>query len=103
MELRNTALDHTPWKQFPIYFLQILKLIYVIFVLPIKGYRNVKLSPLAMISAQLVSKGKEVDVKGPIKLTVPLPYHTHLRPSDSLPAWTFDMTIGEWKTFNLHI
>ncbi|XP_077055517.1 protein FAM171B isoform X2 [Siphateles boraxobius] len=60
------------------------------------GYRNVKLSPLAMISAQLVSNGKEVDVKGPIQLTVPLPYHTHLRPSDSLPAWTFDMTIGTW-------
>ncbi|XP_042613826.1 protein FAM171B isoform X2 [Cyprinus carpio] len=58
------------------------------------GYRNVKLNPLAMISAQLVSNGKEVDVKGPIQLKVPLPYHTHIRPSDSLPAWTFDMTIG---------
>ncbi|XP_073707848.1 protein FAM171B [Garra rufa] len=60
------------------------------------GYRNVKLNPLAMISAQLVSNGKEVDVKGPIQLKVPLPYNTHIRPSDSLPAWTFDMTIGTW-------
>ncbi|RXN33488.1 protein FAM171B-like [Labeo rohita] len=58
------------------------------------GYRNVKLNPLAMISAQLVSNGKEVDVKGPIQLKVPLPYNTHIRPSDSLPAWTFNMTIG---------
>lgn len=48
-----------------------------------------------MISAQIVSNGKEVDVKGPIQLTIPLPYYTHLRPSDSLPAWTFNITIGE--------
>ncbi|XP_059416725.1 protein FAM171B-like [Carassius carassius] len=60
------------------------------------GYRNVRLNPLAMISAQLVSNGKEVDVKGPIQLKVPLPFHTHIRPSDSLPAWTFDVTIGSW-------
>lgn len=72
-----------------------IKLISVIIVSPITGYRNVKLNPLAMISAQLVSNGKEVDVKGPIKLKIPLPYNTHIRPSDSLPAWTFDMTIGD--------
>ncbi|XP_065096286.1 protein FAM171B [Paramisgurnus dabryanus] len=60
------------------------------------GYRNVKLSPLVMISTQLVSNGDEVDIRGPIQLTIPLPYHTYLRPSNSLPAWTFDMTIGTW-------
>ncbi|XP_052413998.1 protein FAM171B [Carassius gibelio] len=60
------------------------------------GYRNVKLNPLAMISAQLVSNGKEVDIEGPIQLKIPLPYNTHIRPSDSLTAWTFDMTIGTW-------
>lgn len=88
-------LDHAPTHSFPVYFLQIIKLISVIIVSRITGYRNVKLNPLAMISAQLVSNGKEVDVKGPIQLKVPLPYHTHIRPSDSLPAWTFDMTIGD--------
>ncbi|XP_056315584.1 protein FAM171B [Danio aesculapii] len=67
------------------------------------GYRNIKLSPLAMISAQIVSNGKEVDVKGPIQLTIPLPYYTHLRPSDSLPAWTFNMTIGTWVNKGLGI
>ncbi|XP_051562199.1 protein FAM171B-like [Myxocyprinus asiaticus] len=60
------------------------------------GYRNVKLNPLVMITAQLVSNGHEVDIRGPIQLTVPLPYHTYLRPSNSLPAWTFDMTTGTW-------
>ncbi len=92
-------LDHTPLHSFLMYFLQISKLISVIIVSPITGYRNAKLNPLAMISAQLVSNGKEVDVKGPIQLKIPLPYNTHIRPSDSLPAWTFDMTIGNWKTF----
>uniref|UniRef100_A0A673GQ54 Protein FAM171B-like n=1 Tax=Sinocyclocheilus rhinocerous TaxID=307959 RepID=A0A673GQ54_9TELE len=81
---------------FLMYFLQIIKLISVIIVSPITGYRNVKLNPLAMISAQLVSNGIKVDVKGPIQLKIPLPYNTHMRPSDSLPAWTFDMTIGTW-------
>lgn len=60
------------------------------------GYRNVKLSPLVMISALLVSNGNEIDVKGPVQLTVPLPYHTHLQSSDTIPAWTFDMTTGSW-------
>ncbi len=93
------TLDHTPLHCFLMYFLQMIKWISDIIVSPITGYRNVKLNPLAMISAQLVSNGKEVDVKGPIKLKIPLPYNTHIRPSDSLPAWTFDMTIGDWKTF----
>lgn len=57
---------------------------------------SVKLSPVVVLSSQLLSDGKEIDIKGPIQLTVPLPYHTHLRASDSLPAWTFDMTTG-WR------
>ncbi|XP_051568343.1 protein FAM171B-like [Myxocyprinus asiaticus] len=66
------------------------------FTLSLSGYRNVKLSPLVMISAQLVSNRNEIDIRGPIQLTVPLPYHTHLRPSDSLPGWNFNMTTGTW-------
>ncbi|TRY82468.1 hypothetical protein DNTS_029954, partial [Danionella cerebrum] len=60
------------------------------------GYRNIKLSPQAIISAQVVSSGEEVEISGPIQLTVPLSYNTHLRPSDSLPAWTFDLILGSW-------
>ncbi|KAF4080239.1 hypothetical protein AMELA_G00168170 [Ameiurus melas] len=62
----------------------------------VSGYRSVKLSPVAVLSTQLLSDEKEIDIKGPIQLTVPLPYHVHLRASDSLPAWTFDMTTGMW-------
>ncbi|KAM9483204.1 protein FAM171B [Clarias gariepinus] len=59
-------------------------------------YMSVKLSPVAVLSTQLLSEGKEIDVRGPIHLTVPLPYHTHLRAADSLPAWAFDTTTGTW-------
>lgn len=47
-----------------------------------------------MISSQLVSNGNEFDIKGPVQLIVPLPYHTYLQSSDTIPAWTFDMTTG---------
>lgn len=57
---------------------------------------SVKLSPVAVLSTQLLSEGKEIDVRGPIHLTVPLPYHTHLRAADSLPAWAFDTTTGQY-------
>lgn len=60
----------------------------------VSGYRSMKLSPVAMLSTQLLSDGKEIDIKGPVWLTVPLPYHSHFRVSDSLPAWTFDMATG---------
>ncbi|XP_035388506.1 protein FAM171B [Electrophorus electricus] len=60
------------------------------------GYKSVKLSPVAVLSAQLLSGGKQLDVSGPVQITVPLPYHTRLRASDTLPAWAFDMTTGTW-------
>ncbi|XP_062852933.1 family with sequence similarity 171 member B [Trichomycterus rosablanca] len=62
----------------------------------VSGYTSVKLNPVAMLSVQLLSDGKEIDIRGPVQLTVPLPYHIHLRINDSLPAWTFDMTKGTW-------
>ncbi|XP_017577727.1 protein FAM171B [Pygocentrus nattereri] len=62
----------------------------------VSGYRTVKLCPVAMLSTQLLSGGKEIDIRGPIQLTIPLPYHTHFQASDSLPAWTFDKTTGTW-------
>lgn len=52
---------------------------------------------MAVLSAQLLSDGKEIDIKGLIQITVPLAFHTRLRAFDSLPAWTFNMTTG--RTF----
>ncbi|KAJ8403422.1 hypothetical protein AAFF_G00351940 [Aldrovandia affinis] len=60
------------------------------------GYRSLELSPVAAVSAQLYSEGKEIQVTGPIQITLPLPDHTYLRASDAVPAWTFDMKIGAW-------
>uniref|UniRef100_A0A671KTU7 FAM171 N-terminal domain-containing protein n=1 Tax=Sinocyclocheilus anshuiensis TaxID=1608454 RepID=A0A671KTU7_9TELE len=61
------------------------------------GKMNLKkrINYLLHLTTWWLSNGKKVDVKGPIQLKIPLPYNTHMRPSDSLPAWTFDMTIGD--------
>ncbi|XP_030637678.1 protein FAM171B [Chanos chanos] len=60
------------------------------------GYRSVHLNPVAMLSAQLLSSGKEIKVNGPVQFTVPLSYPTNLRATDSVPAWAFDMKAGAW-------
>ncbi|KAL4656708.1 protein FAM171B isoform X1 [Arapaima gigas] len=60
------------------------------------GFRNMELSPVAAISTQLLSDGKEIQVTGPIQITVPLAKNTGLRPSDAVPAWAFDMKTGAW-------
>ncbi|KAG9349454.1 hypothetical protein JZ751_027898 [Albula glossodonta] len=70
--------------------------LYTVGILNKSGYRSLELSPVAAVSIQLYSDGKEVQVNGPIQITLPLPENTNLRPSDALPAWTFDMKTGSW-------
>ncbi|KAG7466819.1 hypothetical protein MATL_G00146390 [Megalops atlanticus] len=60
------------------------------------GYRSIELMPVAAVSVQLFSDGKEIQVTGPIQITLPLPDSTSLRASDAVPAWTFDMKTGAW-------
>ncbi|XP_023657576.2 protein FAM171B [Paramormyrops kingsleyae] len=60
------------------------------------GFRNIELSPMAAVSVQLLSYGKEVHVTGPIQITLPLAENSGLRASDAIPAWTFDMKTGAW-------
>ncbi|KAJ8349571.1 hypothetical protein SKAU_G00247010 [Synaphobranchus kaupii] len=66
-----------------------------------RGYRSLELSPVAAVSAQLYSNGKEIPVTGPIEITLPLPGHTHLQASVAVPAWTFDMKTGVWMNRGL--
>ncbi|XP_061082690.1 family with sequence similarity 171 member B [Conger conger] len=61
-----------------------------------KGYGTLELRPVAAVSAQLYSEGEEIQVTGPIQITLPLPGHTRLQPSNAVPAWTFDMNTGAW-------
>ncbi|XP_069052682.1 protein FAM171B [Lepisosteus oculatus] len=60
------------------------------------GYKNIELNPLAAISIQLFSTGKEIQVTGPIQITLPLPDSNRMRPLDAVPAWAFDMKTGAW-------
>ncbi|XP_029103091.1 protein FAM171B isoform X2 [Scleropages formosus] len=60
------------------------------------GFRNVELSPVAAVSAHLLSDGKEIQVTGPIQITLPLTDNTGLRASDAVPAWAFDTKTGAW-------
>ncbi|XP_012676506.2 protein FAM171B [Clupea harengus] len=60
------------------------------------GFRSVRLSPVAGISTQLLANGRELPVRGPIQITVPLPHSTHWRASNSIPAWAFDRKTGTW-------
>ncbi|KAG5834031.1 hypothetical protein ANANG_G00282360 [Anguilla anguilla] len=61
-----------------------------------KGSGSLELSPVAAVSVQLYSDGREIQVTGPIQITLPLPDHTRLHPSSAMPAWTFDLKTGAW-------
>lgn len=43
----------------------------------------------------LNSDGTEIQVNGPICVTIPLPANSRLKHDDALPAWKFDKKIGK--------
>ena len=57
-------------------------------------YRSVELKAVAAISAGLFSEGQELQVRGPIQVTLPLGPGTNLRPADTVPAWAFNPKTG---------
>ncbi|NWR50588.1 F171B protein, partial [Regulus satrapa] len=59
------------------------------------GFKSMELTPLAAICVNVVLAGKELNVNGPIQVTLPLPTTT-VKSGDTIPAWTFDMKIGAW-------
>ncbi|KAL1022134.1 hypothetical protein UPYG_G00022580 [Umbra pygmaea] len=60
-------------------------------------FRSVELRAVAALSAVLYSEGHEVQVRGPIHISVPLTDTTNLRPSDTIPAWAFNPHTGAWE------
>ncbi|KAJ8003881.1 hypothetical protein DPEC_G00153000 [Dallia pectoralis] len=60
-------------------------------------FRSVELRALAALSTLLYSSGQEVEVKGPIQISLPLEDTTNLRPSDTIPAWVFNSRTGAWE------
>ncbi|XP_038653880.1 protein FAM171A1 [Scyliorhinus canicula] len=56
-----------------------------------------ELTPVTAVSVHLLnSDGTEIQVNGPICVTIPLPTKSSLKHNDPLPAWKFDKKIGAW-------
>ncbi|XP_019209247.1 LOW QUALITY PROTEIN: protein FAM171B-like [Oreochromis niloticus] len=66
-------------------------------------FRSIDLKAVAAISVLLYSSGEELQVRGPIQISLPLGHHTHLRASDTVPAWAFNQKTGGWENHGLGI
>ncbi|XP_069504504.1 protein FAM171A1 [Ambystoma mexicanum] len=60
------------------------------------------LTPVTAVSVHLLnSDGTEVQVNGPIHVTVPLPTNSNLKHNAHVPAWRFDQKFGTWLKSSL--
>ncbi|XP_056157275.1 protein FAM171B [Lampris incognitus] len=66
-------------------------------------YRSIQLQAVAAICTLLYSGGEELPVRGPIQISLPLGRTTNLRPSDTVPAWAFNIKTGAWENQGLGI
>ncbi|XP_041834187.1 protein FAM171B [Melanotaenia boesemani] len=66
-------------------------------------FRSIELKAVAAISVLLYSDGNELQVRGPIQISLPLGHNTHLRASDTVPAWAFNLKTGAWENHGLGI
>lgn len=57
--------------------------------------RSVELKPVAAVSVLLYSGGEQLQVRGPILISLPLGHSTRLRAADTVPAWAFNLQTGE--------
>lgn len=60
----------------------------------LSGFRSVELRAVAAVSVLLYSGDEELQVRGPIQISLPLGHSTHLRASDTVPAWAFNLKTG---------
>ncbi|XP_077585251.1 protein FAM171B [Stigmatopora nigra] len=66
-------------------------------------FQSIRLKPLAAISVQLYAGGKELQIRGPIQFSIPLGRSNHIRVSDTMPAWAFNLKTGAWENQGLGI
>ncbi|KAM9328347.1 protein FAM171B [Pholidichthys leucotaenia] len=66
-------------------------------------FRSIELKAVASLSVLLYAGGEELQVRGPIQISLPLSHDTHLRASDTVPAWTFSQRTGAWENQGLGI
>ncbi|NXU56996.1 F171B protein, partial [Turnix velox] len=93
----------TAYLTVPEQFLKVDSFLYTTGILLNKsGYKSMELSPLAAVYVSVLLTGKELEVNGPIQITLPLSTST-VRLGDAIPAWTFNMTTGAWVSHGLGI
>ncbi|KAM9836146.1 protein FAM171B [Aulostomus maculatus] len=66
-------------------------------------FRSIELKPVAAVSVLLYSGGEELEVRGPIQISMPLGHNTRLQASDTVPAWAFNLKTGAWENQGLGI
>lgn len=64
-------------------------------------FRSIELKAVAAINVLLYSGGEELQIRGPIQISLPLGHSTHLRASDTVPAWAFNLKTGAWENQGL--
>ncbi|XP_032424532.1 protein FAM171B-like isoform X1 [Xiphophorus hellerii] len=60
------------------------------------GFVSVELSPVAAVSVRLFSGDVELNISGPIQISLNVPESRGLQESDVVPAWFFSRTTGGW-------
>ncbi|XP_033022632.1 protein FAM171B isoform X2 [Lacerta agilis] len=82
----------TAYLTVPQQFLKVDHFLYTTGILLNKsGFKSIELTPFAAICVNLFSAGKELNVDGPIQITLPLLPTSAVKAGDPIPAWTFDM------------
>ena len=57
-------------------------------------FRSIELKAVAAVSVLLYSGDEELQVRGPVQISLPLGHGTPLRVSDTVPAWAFNLKTG---------
>uniref|UniRef100_A0A3Q3SZ61 Protein FAM171B-like n=1 Tax=Mastacembelus armatus TaxID=205130 RepID=A0A3Q3SZ61_9TELE len=68
-----------------------------------KSGESIDLKAVAAVSVLLYTGDEELQVRGPIQISLPLGHNTHLRAADTVPAWAFNQKIGAWENQGLGI
>ncbi|CAL9698289.1 unnamed protein product [Knipowitschia caucasica] len=65
--------------------------------------RSLDLRPVAAVSVLLYSGEEQLQIRGPVHISLPLRSNTRLRPADTVPAWAFNSQAGAWENQGLGI
>uniref|UniRef100_A0A672HVC5 Membrane-associated ring finger (C3HC4) 7 n=1 Tax=Salarias fasciatus TaxID=181472 RepID=A0A672HVC5_SALFA len=65
--------------------------------------RSIELKAVAAVCVQLYSGAEELQVRGPIQISLPLGRGAQLRAGDTVPAWALNLKTGAWENQGLGI